>query len=178
MDGHPPGPTNLRAVQFHVHMAAQAWTLDFPTNVREAAVFKINRATYRLNNSIMSVLSNYPLIEQGYAGVEEPLYMALDFLYRQDRPQVMKYLMPVRAAIARLVDIALPWLLKQPGFVTRFQTLWSQEPVYSRYMGDHHKFFELGCLLPSWDNPPESLEPEAESTPSGDEVIEEAVDKE
>ena len=149
MDGHPPGPTNLRSVRYHIDLAAQAWALGFPTSVREVAVFKIYRATHQLNNSILSVLSDYPLSQEGYAGVEEPLDMSLEFLYQQEDVEAMKYLMPIRAAVSRLVDIAVPWLLNQSGFVTRFQMLWSQEPIYDRYIGDHHRFSQLGCLLHS-----------------------------
>lgn len=178
MDGYPPGPTNLRCVRYHVDLAAQAWTLGFPTSVREAAVFKINRATYQLNNSIASVLSNYPLEQEGYAGIEEPLYRSLEFLYKQESPKVVKYLLPIRAAVARLVDIAVPWLLKQPAFVMRFQTLWSQEPMYGRYIGDHHKFSLLGCLLPSWNDPPENWEPENRISFARNGVIEEDKDEE
>lgn len=159
MDGHPPGPTNLRSVRYYVDVAVQAWNLYFPTSVRAAAVFKINRSTYRLHNPIESALSDYPLCREGYAGVEQPLYMSLEFLYSQEDPETVRYLLPVRAAVARLVAIAVPWLLKQEGFVDRFVTLWSREPMYDRYVGDHHKFSQLGCLLPSWDNPPEERKP-------------------
>lgn len=160
MDGHPPGPTNLRSLYFHVHMAAQSWTLFFPPTVREMAVNKINRITYRLNNSIETDLAGYPLAPEGYQSVEEPLFLTIDFLYKQDDLVVMRDLMPVRAAVSRLVDVAVPWLLKQPDFVPRFQTTWSKEPVYSRWTGDHWKFRRLGCLLPSWDDPPEDADPQ------------------
>lgn len=177
LDGHPPSPTNLRSVRFHVEMAAQAWTLDFPTTVRETAVAKINLATFQLNNAIVTMLSKYPLAPTGYASVEEPLYRTVEFLYRQEIPEAKGYLMPVRAAIARLLDVALPWLLKQPAFVPRFQTLWSEQPMYGRYMGDHHKLCQLGCLLPSWDDPPEDVAPEA-GGPSDDEGIREEASEE
>ena len=167
MDGHPPAPTNLRSVPFHVHMAAQAFTLKFPTTVRDAAVAKINRATYKLNNSITTVLAGQPLLPAGCYSVEVPLYMALEFLYAQEEPEVLRYLMPVRAAIGRLLDVALPWLLKQPYFTPRFQTAWSKEPMYSRYLGDHHKFYRWGCLLPSWDDPPEGVDPDAKIPSTG-----------
>lgn len=178
MDGHPPGPTNLRSIWYHVDLAAQAWTLNFPTSVREAAVFKINCATYEFHNSIVGVLSDYPLVPEGYAGVEWPLYMSLEFLYQQDNLEAIEYMMPIRAAVGRLVAIAVPWLLKQPRFMKQFQTLWSQEPMYGRYIGDHHIFSRLGCLLPSWNDPPVDWEPEEGSSFAGDGVIEEDLDEE
>lgn len=160
MDGYPPSPTNLRSLYFHVHMASQAWTLYFPPTVREMTVNKINRITYRLNSCIETELAGYPLAPEGYRSVEEPLFQTIDFLYKQDNLIVMRDLMPVRAALSRLLDIAVPWLLKQPDFVLRFQTIWSEEPVYSRWTGDHWKFRRLGCLLPSWDHPPVDADPQ------------------
>ena len=59
MDGHPPAPTNLRSVRFHVELAAQALSLGFPTRVRDIAVEKINLAAFQLNNIIITVVENY-----------------------------------------------------------------------------------------------------------------------
>lgn len=153
MDGHPPAPTNLRSVRFHVEMAAQAYTLGFPTSVRDIAVDKINLAAFQLNNVIVTVLENYRLTPEGYQSVEEPLYRTLEFLYSQADPEVVRYLLPVRAAIVRLAELALPWLLKQRAFVPKFEQFWKQEPMWGRWCADHYRFEQAGCLLPSWDDP-------------------------
>ncbi|SPN96795.1 uncharacterized protein DNG_00315 [Cephalotrichum gorgonifer] len=156
MDGLPPEATNLRSLPYHVHMAAQAWTLKLPLTVRKTAVSKINRATYQINNAIKTTLRSHPISPIGRFSIEEPIYQALDFLYKQEQIEVMRYLLPVRAAMSRLVDVVVPWLLKQPAFIPNFQTIWSQEPLYSRWAGDHWKFYQIGCLLPSWEDPPEN----------------------
>lgn len=178
MDGHLPSPTNLRSIPLHVQIAAQAYTLKFPLAVRDAAVAKINIATYQFNNVKETVLRQTMLKgifirPEGYVdNIEDPMLRTIEFLYAQEAPGVVKHLLPVRAAIARLQYLVGSWLWEQPDFPGIFEQRWKREPMHTRAHSEFEMFQEIGCMLPRWNDPFEciaKLEAEMEGSASSEE---------
>jgi len=135
-------------------MVCQGWTLHFPRDaLRDLVVEKINQNAHEFKAALDHRLGKCRLILPGYLPISDSLYEALFFLYSQTEINLIRKMLPVRAALCRLVDIALPWLLEQPGFPGVFNSRWVRGPVGFAWQRDHYIFSRIGCMFPSWREP-------------------------
>ena len=128
-------------------MFCAGWVLHYYSDDFERAVFrKINQCTEGLTEALKGGLGRCILTPKEYSGIAGPLHEALNILYKQTSVEPVRKLLPIRVALSRLLDIALPLLARETGFMGIFDALWVKEPLYRRWQGDHYIFYRMGCL--------------------------------